>query len=454
MNVVKWTMGCALIAMSANALGQSAVQTAFNYDLTGYECGEPACGCEEPSCGCDDGCCGDDCCDDACCSDCCGCCDSCGCSGGFCLGDCLGDCCLGDPWTVMSCIDPCGCCDYNMGGWTQLGYHSDTTRLSNSFGDLLAFNDVPDGLRWHQQWLYFEKVAEAPPCGADWGFRFDIMYGTDAQKTQAFGNDSPVWDASAGFDRGIYGWAMPQAYLELAMGDWNVIAGHFFTLVGYEVVTAPDNFFYSHSYTMFNSEPFTHTGVLATYSGMDDVDFYAGWTAGWDTGFDQALGGSNFLGGFSTNLTDDVAFTYILTAGNFGLRSAGNSGYSHSLVFDTTLSENLNYVLQSDLVDYNDAGVGFGHQVGVNQYLFYTLNDCWAAGTRIEWWKSNGVAGPGNSQSFWGITYGLNYKPHANIVIRPEVRHNFTSGDVAYANANGGVDFDQTVFGIDGIFTF
>ncbi len=452
MNVVKWTVGYAMIALSTTpVLGQSAVQTAFNYDLTGYECGEPACGCEEPSCGCeDDACCGDV----GCCGDACGCGSSCGCGGGFCLGDCLGDCCLGEPWTLMSCIDPCGCCSTKVGGWTQVGYHNDNTRLSRQFNDLLAFNDVPDQLNLHQQWLYVEKVAEGDACGWDWGGRFDIMYGTDAQKTQAFGNDSPVWDASDGFDNGEYGWAMPQAYVEVAGGDWRVIAGHFFTLVGYEVVTAPDNFFYSHAYTMFNSEPFTHTGVLATYSGLDSVELHAGWTLGWDTGFDQANGGSSFLGGFSTSLTDDIALTYILTAGNFGLRSAGEDGYSHSIVVDTTLSDNLNYVFQSDLVSYDDEGVGFGQQVGINQYLFYTLNDCWAAGTRIEWWKSDGVAGPGNSQSFWGITYGLNYKPHANIVIRPEVRHNFTSGDIAYANANDGTDFDQTVFGVDAIFTY
>ncbi|WP_425397376.1 porin [Aeoliella sp.] len=451
MNVVKWTMGCALIAMSAGpALGQSAVQTAFNYDLTGYECGEPACGCEEPSCGCEDaGCCDSGCCGDSCCGD--SCCSSCCCDSGCCLGDCLGDCCLGDPWALMDCIDPCGCCSITMGGWTQMGYHSDNTRLSFQPNDLLAFNDQPDRLNLHQQWLYIEKVAEAGACSADWGFRFDIMYGTDAQKTQSFGNDSPVWDASAGFDHGSYGWAMPQAYVEVASGDWNVIAGHFFTLVGYEVVTAPDNFFYSHAYTMFNSEPFTHTGVLATYSGLDSVELYGGWTAGWDTGFDQAFGGSTFLGGFSTSLTDDVALTYILTAGNFGLRTAGADGYSHSVVVDATLSDSLNYVFQSDLVSYNDTASGGagGAQVGINQYLFYTMNDCWAAGARFEWWKSDGIVAADDSTSVYGLTYGLNYRPHANVVLRPEVRHNWLPAETAF-----GAEFDQTVFGVDCILTY
>ena len=124
-----------------------------------------------------------------------------------------------------------------------------------------------------------------------------MRYGTDAQKTQAFGNDDGIWDVT--FDNGPYGWAMPQAYLEFAAGDWSVKVGHFFTLVGYEVVPAVGNFFYSHAYTMFNSEPFTHTGALATYTGYENLTLYGGWTLGWDTGFDQYGGGSSFLGGFS-----------------------------------------------------------------------------------------------------------------------------------------------------------
>jgi hypothetical protein len=56
---------------------------------------------------------------------------------------------------------------------------------------------------------------------------------------------------------------MPQAYVEtnLPIGKGlSVKVGHFYTLLGYEVVTAPDNFFYSHSYSMQYGEPFTHWG--------------------------------------------------------------------------------------------------------------------------------------------------------------------------------------------------
>ena len=217
----------------------------------------------------------------------------------------------------------------------------------------------------------------------------------------------------------------------VARGDWSVKAGHFFTLVGYEVVSAPDNFFYSHAYTMNNSEPFTHTGFVATYSGLENVELYGGWTAGWDTGFDQFGGGSNFLGGASLTVNDNSTLTYITTIGDFGARGAGSSSYGHSLVLDTAVSNELNWILQSDYVDD-----GLVTQYGINNYLIYTVNDCLGYGLRTEWWHSAGM-------DFYEVTGGVNYRVHSNVIFRPEVRwEDFATGS------------DQTIFGIDAIFTF
>jgi Putative beta-barrel porin-2, OmpL-like. bbp2 len=405
-------------------------------DELGCGC-EASCGCE-PSCGCEAGCCEPSCgCDSGCGS-------SCG-NGGW--GSCLGDCSLGDAWTLKDELHPC-CDTWNYGGWIQAGYHDDNTRLSYEYGDLRAFNDVPDNLNLHQAYVYFEKLVDADDCSADWGGRVDLLYGTDAQKTQAFGNPGGRWDAS--WDHGVYGWAIPQAYVELAYGDWSWKLGKFYTVVGYEVVTAPDNFFYSHAYTMFNSEPFTHTGVLGTYAASEDVTIYTGWTLGWDTGFDQFGGGSNFLGGFGLQLTDDVKYTYICTAGDLGWRG---EGYSHSNVVDVTLSENWQYVFQSDYVNTNfETPSGNDNEdVGVNQYLFYTLNDCWKVGSRAEWWKSNNVTG--DAQSFYQVAAGLNYHASSNLVVRPEIRYNWTPAEEAYQAAIN-ENFNQWVFGVDAIVTF
>jgi len=81
-----------------------------------------------------------------------------------------------------------------------------------------------------------------------------------------------------------------------------------------------------------------------------------------------------------------------------------------------------------------DGGVD---QVGINQYLFYDLNDCWKAGGRVEWWKSSG-------QSSYEVTGGLNWFVHPNVTVRPEVRHQWVPG----------LGTDQTILACDAIFTF
>ncbi len=324
--------------------------------------------------------------------------------------------------------------EITFGGWIQMGYHSGLTPRSTARGDAGSFNNQPHRLNLHQGWLYAEKVADGSE-GLDWGFRIDTMYGIDAGDTQSFGNPVGSWDNGGSFSRGAdYGFAIPQLYAEIAKGDWSIKAGHFYTLVGYEVVTAPDNFFYSHALTMFNTEPFTHTGVLATYAASDDTTLYGGWTAGWDSGFDSLNGGSSFLGGFSTAVSENATFTYIATAGNFGARSNGANGYSHSLLLDTAITDDLNWILQSDLLRVDATGED---QLGVNTYLIKSISDKIGVGTRAEWWKNNGV-------SQYAVTYGLNIRPLENLIIRPELRHDWDDPNVG----------SESTFGIDAILTF
>lgn len=372
------------------------------------------------------------------------CCAPAGCSDGACCGDAIAGC--GLDCGESGCSEGCGgggCSLFggggdspiNFGGWVQVGYHSGVTPAAQTRNDAGSFNNHPHRLNLHQAWMYVEKVADGSE-GLDWGFRADVMYGVDAGDTQSFGNRPGRWDNGGSFTRGAgYGWAIPQAYGEIASGDWNIKAGHFYTLIGYEVVTAPDNFFYSHALTMFNSEPFTHTGVLATYSASDDVTLYGGWTAGWDTGFDQVNGGSSFLGGISTSVSDNATFTYITTFGDFGARSAAagaSSGYSHSLLLDVAIDDTLNLVVQSDLVR-----TGNDDDVGINTYLIKSLNDKLGIGVRSEWWKNEGV-------SQYAVTGGVNIKPMDNLIIRPEIRHDWD-------DPNRGA---ETTFGIDAIVTF
>lgn len=389
----------------------------------GFESGCDSCGAVDAGCGCEVGTCDSGC-------------DS-GCGGGCSLSLLGGDCDLGDPWSLFGSEG-----NISVGGWIQMGTHTKALPL---------FNSRPDEYQLHQAWFYAEKAIDTS-CGFDLGGRIDYVYGTDGPDTQAFGIANNHWDN--GWDHGNdYGHAIPQLYLEAGYGDLSFKVGHFYTIIGWEVVTAPDNFFYSHAYTMYNSEPFTHTGALGTLALTDDIEVYGGYTFGWDSGFED--NGDSFLGGVSLTLSDDVSLTYATVAGRFADKGGqGTRGYMHSIVADVTLTDSLQYILQSDYLDrQTHTSAVDANTFGINQYLIYTINDCMAAGGRFEWYNYEGIFGApniGNSSDLYALTMGLNYKPHANILVRPELR--FDWDEDQFAGLEDGED--QTTFGIDTIFLF
>ena len=339
---------------------------------------------------------------------------------------------------------------FKVGGWVQMGYHTEgangvgvggSWNFPNAFSKVNPFNNYPNVVQLQQAWVFAEKVADNGGCGWDWGFRVDYVYGTDGQDVQAYGSEPGNWDTTwdAG---GFYGHALPQAYAEVAYNNVKVKVGKFFKYVSYENVQAPENFFYSHSMS-FIFGPYTHTGIVAEWSPGPNFTLVGGWTAGWDTGFERN-GGDMFLGGFSVQLTDDVSLTYMAMGGDFGFAVPGpgsdSDGYFHSVILDWQITDRWDYVLESNYLD-NNTVAPYGPLMGVNQYLFYTLNCRWALGGRFEW-----LQGSGSNEQQAAFTVGANYRPHPNVVIRPEVRVD------DFDPATG--PRDSTLFGIDAILTF
>ena len=166
--------------------------------------------------------------------------------------------------------------------------------------------------------------------------------------TQCFGDETWDFGWNSGRD---YGSAIPQAYFELAINDLTIKGGHFYTIIGWEVVQAPDNFFYTHAYTMYYGEPFTHTGLLASYKLNDKVTVHGGWTDGWDDGWTNPNGASTFLGGVNLSLTDKASLNWACSTGTLGDGRGVNRGdvYMNSLVFQYKMTERFTYILQHDL---------------------------------------------------------------------------------------------------------
>jgi len=287
-------------------------------------------------------------------------------------------------------FDECGS-GIEIGGWTQFGYQDGPDGAFTGNG---AFNDVNfgpgagfsnakewDNFNLNQQALYIGKTADGSK-GVDWGFRAEIMYGADGNEAQSFGNNPGKFDFDPSWNHGIYEWGLPQLYAEAAFGDLSVKAGHFYTPIGYEVIPSGGNFFFSRQLTFYNSEPFTHTGVLGTYSAGDNLQVLGGWTAGMDTGFDRFNGGSSFLGGFIYTLSESTTLTYMMTAGNLGWRGDGEI---NSIILSHNWDDKWQSVHQFDILgsnlgsNFETTGVA-DNSTGQINYLFYTINDKLKAG--------------------------------------------------------------------------
>ena len=353
----------------------------------------------------------------------------------------------------------------------------------------ITFNDRAWQGQMNQLYLINERILKEDQLSL--GGRVDLLYGTDYIYTTATGFDGG-WNDTNGGNR-YYGLAMPQLYGEVGTQVLNVKFGHFYTLIGYEVVPAIGNFFYTHAYTMQYGEPFTHTGVLATWNPNDQLSIIGGITNGWDNWdgglptnqanpFPGSTSNASFLGAVTFSSSDgSQALTLANSSGNeFATASFVNPTSAYvgnrtvtSIVYSNEFTDKLTYVYQSDLgyqayaggdipVYYETQGQqpGSAYWYGVNQYLFYNFTDYLIGGLRLEWFRDNNGTrvqyglrdgspeATGFAGNFWAMTWGLNYLVGNNLVIRPELRYDWFSQDLGNAAQGVGLPFGKTAGGL------
>jgi hypothetical protein len=371
--------------------------------------------------------------------------------------------------------------DMTLTGWLNAGVMGNGRRTPDHFNGPLTFADRRGEGQANQQWISLDCSPPKDNCGWFVGGHVDFFFGSDYFFTTAAGLDGsqvgnfPQWNTSP---RDLYGFAMPQLYLETDYDDLKIKYGHFFTTIGYEVVPAIGNFFYSHSYTMQYGEPFTHTGVSAS-STQNNWTFSGGVVGGWNTV--SADERASFLGGLTFTDKDWGSFAFsIITGGESEFNLPGLGPFAnrtmYSIVWSRNFTNRFTYVIQHDYgMQKNAFDLGGNAEwFGVNQYLFYKLNSCWTAGLRIEWFRDddgfvvtglrpgNAIVGASFPGNFYEITAGLNYKPNGNLAIRPEVRWDWYDGreNQSFTNPpitspyDAGAKNNQLTYGVDFIFQF
>lgn len=337
------------------------------------------------------------------------------------------------------------CRGIDMGGWVEQGITYNALTPGDRFNGPNATNDRDGEYQLNQAWLYFVRPTKTDGCGWDLGGRIDLVYGTDWRFGQSYGLETRIDDPNS-----FYGLVLPQFYLEVAVNDLTVKMGHFATFTSLEVIPAPLNFFYSHALLACPYfDPVLVTGLQADYK-LDD-----NWTAvgGFNNGsmeFEDPTNTYNFLGGVKRASDDKKSNLSLMVDAGPQIGFTGVHDRTTVIaVYTLQLTERLMYGSQYTAgIEKQGSVVHPGQDAswyGTEQLFTFKLNDKWSAGLRYEWVRDNDgsrVAGVGNvlltdrgwnglpgcAGAYNDLSLGLNWRPHPNIVFRPEGRWDWYDG--------------------------
>lgn len=331
------------------------------------------------------------------------------------------------------------------------------------------FTDRASWPQFNQGVLTLNRPLDPKATDYDLGIKVQGLIGTDARYTHFLGEldyairDRTQIDVVEAFAVAHLPWFFEKGI--------DVKVGQFVSLEGAEVITAPDNLFYTHSYIFNFGIPFKHTGVLVHADLTDWLLVHAGVTSGVNTSLGwpgDNNSGASFHGGIGLNLLDGkltiLGTTHIgpenpkqldpLGVGwpntplacacdpNKTLRYLNDITVVWKATDDLTLITDLNYIrddgwntisvtgLPSYTLDAlaNNFGLDFSlfpnrpqgvEAYGVAQYASYKINDVLKVNARVEFFRDNKnffVGGYPGYFDFVNVLHGF-YAPSA--IFRP-----------------------------------
>jgi hypothetical protein len=306
---------------------------------------------------------------------------------------------------------------------------------------------------------------ERPMDESEWaaGYKVELLFGPDAN----YWGTTPSTSASGS----VTDFAIKQAYvalrapvgngLDLKLGVWD-------TIVGYEVFNPADNPNFSRSYA-YSIEPFSHTGLLASYRITDELSVSAG-IANSTSGAGgpvysnviNARGDGEFrisyMASIAYTVPEDAGFLKGSTvyAGFVSNEDGGNSGNGsdiYNVYIGGTLAtpvEGLRVGGSFDALVLGDAGDTYAYGL----YTTFQATEQVRLSGRAEFVQDNAgvIFGGPSGQEVLALVGTVDYKVWDNVLTRAEVRWD-KDIDGGRGNAFGGQD-DQVQIVLNVVYSF
>ncbi len=330
-----------------------------------------------------------------------------------------------------------------------------------------TFDTESDSLILNQVDLAISRAVDDTKGKFDVGFNIEQLYGADAAYVHSNGMTvySPSKIGNARDPKNQYDLLQANVVFALPVGKgMSLTLGKFNTLLGAEVIEAPVNALYSHSF-LFGQLPFTQTGILGAYNLCDEMTVQFGVTRGWDQALKDVNGDLDMTGQFK--YTKDKWTMYLnWSTGNQSSDASGMDGWRTVLDYVGTYaySDNLSLTLNADYGWQAQASNGGnGQWYGIAGYASYIISDYVTFNCRAEWFDDpDGAApasyDPGVANTYYEATFGVKVTPipHNNIgknlVFRPEIRDDYADHPV-WGNPASPTN-NQATLAIEGYFTF
>ena len=368
---------------------------------------------------------------------------------------------LMEAWDAVGLKKPMDSIGLQTYGWIESGFMG---RLTGGYRPLplRLFDGLrPNNLLLNQMKLTIERPIDSTKA-FDLGGRADFLYGSDAKFMHSLGLTDTVCGPNE-----INDCDLQQLYFQGFAGKGNdqgegldILFGKFSSPIGYEATDAPSAPLYSRG-LLFNSGPYAHTGVKANYTFGPEASAYVAVVRGWDVFNDDNDASSYIVGGaLSTKeQVGDAPRASLLLNVITGPEQADNSRDYRTLVdvtgayrWNERLSQALNFNYGTE---QHGADPGPSHWSGVAHYLQYAFTDNLRGTWRAEWFQDTDGVVTGIQGNLYEMTWGVSITPlpkHPilrNLIVRPEIRWDWTDEEGVFAGRNS-----QLTAGFDVIFKF